>query len=402
MHKVDTDAIASMLTLRYHPNKSRSPARRLIARNFAPVKMIFSKAESRLLDIIRQDLVQIRSKSAAVLLSGGVDSIFTLAMLRKFRPDIDVRCVSMGFGEAEDEVEYARRIADEFGCDFDSVFRGDVLSDLPMLISIVGEPRWNLYQYYALKLARSKSRRIFSGDGGDELFGGYTFRYQRYLSSPLARRTGWKQKVKLYLSCHERDWVPDQEKVFGTRVRFSWEKIHSLLKGYFENKLEPLDQVFLADYNGKLLYDWIPANHAFSKAIDAEISSIFLSRRMIRFATHIPWQFKYCPENATGKLLPKSLLRKEGLKVDPVKRGFSVDTVALWSRNAHEIASRYVNADSEVIKAGIISPIWIEKAYARLNADPDFRYVNKMLGILALEVWWRLFVSRTMSKTEKL
>jgi hypothetical protein len=38
----------------------------------------------------------------------------------------------------------------------------------------------------------------------------------------------------------------------------------------------------------------------------------------------------------------------------------------------------------------------------RLADEPDVRYVNKMLGILALEVWWRLFVSRTIKPHERL
>lgn len=397
--KVDYDAIANILTLRYNP--ARPQARPLSASDFRPAKADAASSESKVLGIIGRDLARLRSRSVAVLLSGGVDSVLTLAMLKKFRPDVKVSCVSMGFGDADDEIKYARSIAGEFGCDFDAVVQGDVLSDLPALIGMVKEPRWNLYQYYALKAARSKSRTIFSGDGGDELFAGYTFRYQKY-ASLLPKRAGWKQKAMLYLSCHERDWVPDQEKVFGPKIRFSWDRIHSLLRKHFDNALAPLDQVFLADYNGKLLYDWIPANAAFARALDARITSLFLSKEMTRFATHLPWQLKYCPDTGTGKLPLRSLLKMQGLVSEPVKKGFSVDTVALWDRHAREITERYVNSDSQVVKAGVISGEWVEKAHARLRVAPDYRYVNKMLGILALEVWWRLFVTRSMRKAERL
>jgi len=396
---VDHDAIANILTLRYDPHRPQT--RPLSATDFRPAKKSADGAEVRILEIIEQDLDSVKADSAAVLMSGGVDSALTLAMIRKFRPDIKVSCVSMGFGDPDDEVGPARAIADSFGCDFEAVVRGDVLSDLPMLVSIVKEPRWNLYQYYALKAARSKSRLIFSGDGGDELFGGYTFRYQKFLSL-LPKRASWKQKAQLYVSCHERDWVPDQEKVFGPKVRFSWDRIYSLLKRHFDNSLDPLDQVFLADYDGKLLYDWIPANIAFARELDARITSLFLSSKMTKFATHLPWQAKYCQETATGKLPLRSILKKQGLHAEPVKKGFSVDTIALWSRDAREITDRYVNSGSEVVKAGIISGEWVEKTRSRLESEPDFRYVNKMLAILALEVWWRLFVSRTMNKSEKL
>lgn len=396
--KVDYNAIANILTLRYHP--ARPLVRPLSAADFRPAKSK-EDLESNISEIASRQLAKIRTKSAAVLMSAGVDSALTLALLKEFRPEMRLSCVSMGFGDPDDEVEPARAIADMFGCDFEAVVKGDVLSELPMLIGIAKAPRWNLYQYYALQRARSKSEIIFSGDGGDELFGGYTFRYQKYLSH-LPEKAGWKDRARVYLACHERDWVPDQEKLFGPKIKFSWDKVYSLLRRHFDNTLSPIDQVFLADYDGKLLYDWIPANAAFSKDLDAKILSIFLSAEMIRFATHMPWRAKYDPDTATGKLPLRSLLKKRGLNIEPVKKGFSVDTVAMWDRNSREIASRYVNSDSDVVRAGVIRKEWVEKTHANLKGGPDVRYVNKMLGILALEVWWRMFVSKNMRKHERL
>jgi asparagine synthase (glutamine-hydrolysing) len=395
----DHHVITNILTLRYNP--ARQPKRRLSAIDFRPMDTHFESAKARVIDIIKRDLARLRVKDVSLLLSGGVDSILTVTMLYKIRPDIRVSCVSMGFADAADEVECAQKIACKFGCEFEAVVRSNVLSELPELIGMVKEPRWNLYQYYALKAARSKSRTIFSGDGGDELFGGYTFRYKKYLAT-LPARSSWKERARLYLSCHERDWVPDQENVFGPNAPFSWNKVYSLLRKHFDNELAPLDQVFLADYDGKLLYDWIPTNAVFAKALDAKILSLFLTTRMTNFATHMPWQLKYCPETATGKLLLRSILKEQGMTIEPIKKGFSIDTAALWDRNAREIAECYVNSDSHVVRAGIISSEWIEKTYARLKTELDVRYVNKMLGILALEVWWRLFVSCSMKNSEKL
>ncbi len=53
---------------------------------------------------------------------------------------------------------------------------------MPKLIDIVKEPRWNLYQYYPLEYGRRNSNVIYSGDGGDEVFAGYTFRYNKFLA----------------------------------------------------------------------------------------------------------------------------------------------------------------------------------------------------------------------------
>ncbi len=174
------------------------------------------------------------------------------------------------------------------------------------------------------------------------------------------------------------------------------------MEQHFHNSLAPLDQVFLADYDGKLLYDWMPSNAALARALGAKVTSLFLSARMTRFATHLPWQAKYNPVSATGKLLLRAILEKEGAGVEPVKKGFSVNTISLWKNRGQEIAGKYVNSESETVRAGVISPRWVQKATAKLADAPDVRYVNKMLGVLALEVWWRLFVSRTMKPGERL
>ncbi len=344
-------------------------------------------------------------KSVCMSLSAGIDSGLTLVMIKKFLPGVKVKCFSMGFGDKDDETERAREIAEAYDCDFYGIEKRDILSDLPRLVSIVREPRWNLYHYYLMEEARKESDVFFAGDGGDELFGGYTFRYKKFLSL-LPRGGGWRERAKLYLSCHERDWVPDQEKMFGSRVRFSWDRIYRIFKPYFDNRLDALDQVFLADFNGKLLYDWLPANKAFGRALRLNIESIFLNRKMIKFATHVPWQMKYDPAEGRGKLVLHSILSThkgfEDLK--PVKKGFSVNLDSLWERSSREIVTRYVNEDSSVVKEKIISGKWIEGAYRKLEGDSEtrLRYLNKLLGVLALEVWFKLFVSKELKRSDKL
>ena len=401
----DRDAIANMLTLRYNPQKK--PVRQpLKPSDFAPFPQ--DNVEKKTAGIIKQEILKMadkkRPKCVSLSLSGGIDSALTVAMLRSTLPSLRLECISVGFGDKDDEVEQAREIARMYECNFNEMKLSNILSDLPHLISAVKEPRWNLYHYYALEKGRAFSDIFYSGDGGDELFGGYTFRYSKFLLLLGGKRQGWKRKVRAYLDCHERDWVPDQAKMFGPKVRFSWDRIYGLLRPHFDNNLEPLEQVFLADFNGKLLYDWMPANRAFEKLLGIEIRSIFLTRAITKFATHVPWQRKYDPTTGIGKLPLRSILAAgKGPKIEPVKKGFAINLVSLWNRNGREIVARYANADSEVVHAGLVSPAWISRTVSRMrNEGPDPRYVNKMLGILALEVWYRLFVSKTMKGRQKL
>jgi asparagine synthase (glutamine-hydrolysing) len=404
-----------MLTLRYNPEKRpvRPPLKPC---DFIPWKQDDNddddgndddNIKARTVGIIKQEILKMarrkRPKCISLSLSGGIDSALTVAMLRSTLPDVKLECISIGFGDADDEVEQAREIARAHNCNFNEMKLSNILADLPKLISAVKEPRWNLYHYYALEKGRVFSDIFYSGDGGDELFGGYTFRYSKFLSL-LPKKSGWKKRVKVYLDCHERDWVPDQAAMFGPKIRFSWDRIYGLLRPHFDNGLEgPLEQVFLADFNGKLLYDWMPANRAFEKLLGIEIRSIFLTQAMIRFATHIPWQLKYDPVTGIGKLPLRSILAAgKGPKLEPVKKGFAVNLVSLWDRNARELVSRYVNSGSETVRAGLVNPAWISKTMNRMRNEPDPRYINKMLGILALEVWHRLFVSRTIKGGQKL
>ncbi|MGN6624224.1 MAG: asparagine synthase-related protein [Candidatus Nitrosocosmicus sp.] len=405
---VDFDSIINLLTLRYDPYKKpiREP---LSAKDFAPNDI--SNTESTIMDIIKSDLLQkqknLNFNEITISLSGGVDSGFTLAMLHSILPDVKIHCVSVGFGDLDDEVARAEEIAAMYDCDFKSIIIENIFSDLPKLIEIVKEPRWNLYQYYTLEYGKRNSSVFYTGDGGDEIFAGYVFRYNKFLSN-FKPTFGWEERSKLYLSCHERDWVPNQTELFGDKLHFSWEKIYSIFKNYFENGLSPLDQVFLSDFNGKLLYDWLPVNKAFGEYLDLNIESLFLNQDMIEFATHIPWYEKYDDKTMTGKLPIRSiLLKQKGFdQLKPLKKGFSMDLISLWNKSSRDIVYSYVNEGSDIVKGGIISKNWIDSTKIKLN-EPDIgfdssRYISKMFSILALEIWYRLFISKRIKNTQKL
>lgn len=405
--KINYNSISKILTLRYDPDKDPN-IKPLSDKDFVPIHT--ENVESKIGDIIREDLLskyeRLKFKHICISLSAGIDSGLTLVMMRSVLPDVEIECFSMGFGDEDDEVKRAREISQIYDCDFNGIIKEDILNELPKLISIAKEPRWNLYHYYLMENAKKKSNVFYAGDGGDELFGGYTFRYQKFLSL-LSKKADWKEKAKLYLSCHERDWVPDQHKMFGSKIKFSWEKIYKIFRPYFDNDLFDLDQVFLADFNGKLLYDWLPTNIAFGKSLDLNIESIFLTNKMIKFATHIPWQMKYNPKIVKGKLPLHSILSKQkGFeKIQPIKKGFSVNMKSLWKKNTQEIVTRYVNLDSEIVKNKLISEKWIMATYKKLqeeDSELNLRYINKMLSVLSLEIWYKLFVSKSMNEKQKL
>lgn len=398
MKDINSSSITDILTLRYNHSPSEN---KLDWNNFT-----IAKIPENILDVIEQSIRSdlednlIGYDKVAISLSSGVDSTLVLAILRKTFPDIKIESISVTFADSLDESPAAKKISEKFGTNHHVLYIENFLQNLPKAISIVKLPYWDLHWYYVAEKVKSLSSIFLSGDGGDELFGGYTFRYQKFLST-LKPNYSSLDKVKLYLDCHERDWVPDQNDVFGPKSKFSWGKIYASLEPFFANPLSPLSQVFLADYNGKLIYNMLPLYDNFHKYFGIKYLAPILSKELISIATHIPNEFKYDLETNTGKILLRQILKKFQIErlVTEKKQGFSINTNNLWLSFGKKICSHYLDS-ARIIRDGWINPIWVNKYLNR--DDLDVRYVNKFLGLLAFEIWYRLFVTKEMTPEEKL
>lgn len=398
--KLKTESIKNILTLRYNPTK-KSQISKKTWRDFVekPVSDPSTHVENLITANIKKSIKNSTKTKVSIALSSGVDSTLVLSLLKKTCPDVNINAISIKFAESIDETKYAAKIAEKFDISHHIVYVDNFLKDLPSQIGMIEQPFWDLHWYHVVKKAKTLGKFLVSGDGGDELFGGYTFRYEKFLSltkknsSPLA-------KTKAYLQCHERDWVPDQERVFGKKLQFSWNNVYSRILPYFDNALNPLSQVFLADFNGKLLYNWIPLNTKIHDHFGIQPVTPILSNDVIDYATHLPIDQKYDPKNNSGKLLLREILHKHSLDhlLIKKKQGFSVDTTNLWKSHGYDLCNYYLS-DARTVQQKWISDSWIKK---HLQKNLDARYVNKFLGLLALEIWYRLFFTKELRSNETL
>ena len=392
----EPSAITNILTLRYDPSITPNLPRKTW-NDFKPLieKPSIEFIEKSIAKTLRKQLELSSIKKISIALSGGIDSTLILTLIKKTIPDIQVDAISIKFANSVDETENASKIAAKLEADHHIVDVENYLRDLPKAISIIKLPFWDLHWYYVVKRSQSLSKYLASGDGGDELFGGYTFRYKKFLSMTNHNSTPL-EKAKSYLLCHERDRVPDQEKIFGSKANFSWESIYKILIPYFDNTLSPIEQIFLADYNGKLLYNFNPINTRILNHFDMKSVSPLLSDELISYALGIPLQHKYDKTKNIGKLSLRKLLAKYNMDklTTTEKLGFNVNTLNLWKSFGQSLCEEYL-IDSEVVKNEWINKDWISKYIHK--ADLDVRYVNKFLGLLAFEVWYRLFVTKDMS-----
>ena len=393
-------SLVNILTLRYDPSiKPNLVPKQPDDFNTNSSFIDTSEIENSICDEMNSHL-STNDSAISIALSGGVDSTLVLALLRKTKPTKKIHAISIKFANSVDETPLASKIAKQFDAEHHIIHLENYLSELPKAISIIKSPFWDLHWYYVVKKAKTLSQTLISGDGGDELFAGYTFRYKKFLSL-TSENSSPLEKVKAYLECHERDRVYDQSDIFSKNCNFSWEKIYERLLPFFTNNLTRLNQVYLADYNGKLLYNFNPINTRIIEHFEMSLLTPILSEKLISHASHIPTQNKYDEQNNVGKMPLRELLESNNASylVGKEKLGFNVNTINLWNKHGHDLC-KYFFDKSRLVEANLINNEWISKYID--SPDLDVKYVNKFLGLLACEIWYRLFITKEMSSDDTL
>ena len=389
MNKIDHTEICNQLTIRYDPRKSSNMKRR----NWKSFATEFSdkegkKTEQLLTNVIYNALS--KSKGRLVMsLSSGIDSSLCLGLTREVFPDRKITAISAVY-EGNDESEKSKEIARKFNTDFKTVRINSIFTNMPELIMITGKPKWNTYQHIIAKEAKKYSKIMITGDGADEIFAGYVFRYSKFLNLTKNKSTPLN-KIKNYLQCHNRDWVPDQKSIFGEKINFSWQNIYNYFKPYFSNPLPLLKQVMFADFNGKLCYDFITAGNSIFSKYDLIGFQPFLQREIIDYGLKLPINELYDNTSIHGKLILRNIAKRIKIKHIDEKRGFSLDLLLDWKKNGKYICKTYLfDKNNHIYKKKIINRNWIKKAFQIVEYDGDIIYLNRLISILALEVWYRL------------
>jgi asparagine synthase (glutamine-hydrolysing) len=368
-------------------------------------------------DSVRAHLVA--DVPVGVLLSGGVDS-GGLAALASRHVDEPLRTFSIGFEEAGfDELSRARLVAERYGTDHhELVLRPNAVELLPKLVESFDEPFGDssaLPTYLVSELAVGEVKVALSGEGGDELFGGYyTYvadllarRVGRLaaLARPLAEalpsrsdRVGFDYKAKRFARAAA---LPPLERHHGWKEIFSpqardelagaafagWDPLDLYRARYAETAgAEPLARMQDLDLGIYLVDDLLVKTDRLSMAHSLELRVPFLDPQVAEFAFSLPTKMKVrgfakkrLLRSALEPLLPHEVIHGR-------KQGFSIP-IATWLRGPLEPFAREVLAPSAVARQGLLDPAAVTPTLDRhCSGQEDLS--RQVWGLMALTLWF--------------
>jgi asparagine synthase (glutamine-hydrolysing) len=386
---------------------------------------LVEELRARLRDSVRAHLVS--DVPVGVLLSGGVDSALLAALAAEETAE-PLRTFSIGFEERSfDELADARRVAEWYGTRHrELVLRPDAARLLPALAEAFDEPFADssaLPTYLVSQLAAEDVKVALSGEGGDELFGGYytyaadllasrvgglarlarpiverlpssdarasfDYRAKRFVRAahlpPLERHHGWKE----IFSADARAELTDR------RSRF--DPVEILRARFAETEGAPeLARLQDLDFGIYLVDDLLVKTDRASMAHSLEARVPYLDTAVTNLALALPTRHK------VRGLVKKVLLRKTAEPLLPreivrgKKRGFSIPAAA-WLRGELEPFARETLSAGHLQRQGFFRPAAVQRVIDdHVSRREDLS--RQLWGLLAFTLWYEHHVERTPS-----
>jgi asparagine synthase (glutamine-hydrolysing) len=356
-----------------------------------------------------------------VCLSGGVDSSSVVAMTSQLTAK-PVKTFSIGFSEAAfSELDHARIVADRFQTDHhEFVVKADAAEALPQIVRHFGEPFGDssaLPSWYLAKMVRSHVTVALNGDGGDELFAGYTWYRSAIILDRVARLTPKVfGRLLAQLPTARRGSLQARLSRLGTRLvlppgpRFA--SLRSFLDpglkaGLYSERLlsaraDRLESTYLADHyaqtggdnlwrlqetdiNTYLPEDLLVKVDRMTMAHSVEGRSPLLDHELLEFCARIPVQLRM--HGDSGKVLLREAMRPlfpPGF-LDRRKMGFSVPLAEWLKGELRELCYQ------KICGASLSRTDWFRPAALRSMLDEHVRgeydWSSQIWNLLVLAEW---------------
>jgi asparagine synthase (glutamine-hydrolysing) len=342
------------------------------------------------LDYILKDSIShhiIADVPYGAFLSGGVDSSAVVAYMAQILSN-PVKTFSIGFDEKDyDETNYAEIAADKWETEhYVEIVKPNALEILPKIVQHYGEPFGDssaIPTYYVCQMARKNVTMVLSGDGGDEVFGGYNS-YKAWMNfldqKPLSNLPEWKQFLypfaqkifpNKYVTPYKNranlaNWLkfinyiptPVRHYLWKNQFKYLSESPLELFEKFYRRtrNFGDAQKVQYMDLKTYLPFDILTKVDIASMIHSLEVRTPLVDLNVIEFATTIP-QFlnisKQSNNEYDGKLLLKKLMGKYYSKdfITREKRGFAVPIDKWFGEGGllnGEIKSRLKNKNSRL------------------------------------------------------
>ncbi|HFK1808691.1 TPA: asparagine synthase (glutamine-hydrolyzing) [Bacillus cereus] len=370
------------------------------------------------------DSVKVHMRSdvpVGAFLSGGIDSSIIASIAKEINPNL--LTFSVGFEHRGfSEIDVAKETAEKLGVKNYSVLvtPQEFMNEFPKIMWHMDDPLADpaaVPLYFVAKEARKHVTVVLSGEGSDELFGGYNiYREPNSLKMfsyiPTSGRTVLKAlsgalkegfKGKSFL---ERGCTPIEERYYGNAKIFREEEKIKLIKSYNEsvnykdvtkalyNEIKDYDDVSKMQYID--MYTWLRGDillkaDKMSTAHSLELRVPFLDKEVFDVASKIPTELKIA--NRTTKAILREAVR--GIVPDHVldrkKLGFPVP-IRHWLKD--EMYDWALNIIKESKTEHLIDKKYVLNLLEAHRTDKG-DHSRKIWTVLTFMVWHQIYIEHT-------
>jgi asparagine synthase (glutamine-hydrolysing) len=385
-----------------------------------------------------EDAIKIRMHSdvpLGIFLSGGIDSSSIVSLASRISGSRLKTFSISGGGGVFNELPFARIMAKAANTEHSEFYVNpeNIRTLLPKLISFIDEPFADssiIPTYYVSKISREKVTVALSGEGGDEVFGGYPWYKKNSLVSFLRSSPVFKKLINLSAGAVSRlppgvisslnyfqgifrkieslnmlCSLPEAEgyemimQVFPERLKRKViaDSIINCSKGFVvgsayraSHARDRLNRALYADLKTYLPGDLLTKVDRMSMSNSLEVRAPFLDHRIIEFAAKIHPRLKvkngltkYILRRSMSGLVPDAILNRR------IKRGFSVP-VGEWFRGEVGGLAQEVLLDPQALRRGIFSKPGIEDML-KLHRRGVYDYGHQIWTLLVFELWARQY-----------
>lgn len=402
-----------------------------------PTTLSYQEQQKRFLELMEQS-VQKRLVSDVPLgafLSGGVDSSVVVAMASRFVPQLETFSIGYTDNPFFDETHYAESVAKHFATKHTTfkLSQKDIYEVLFEVLDYIDEPFADssaLPVYVLSKYVRKYLKVALSGDGADEMLGGYNKHWGEYQIRkggimpslvksllpiwqvlPKSRNDKFSNKIRQLLRFAEGSRLNPAERYWAwagfTKANEIDELLHPNLRNSekedFEqnknqilshlknNDLEALNEVFYTDMNLVLPNDMLTKVDLMSMANALEVRVPFLDHEVVNFIFSLPIGSKIdkgirkkVVQDAFKQILPKEIYNRP-------KHGFEVPLLDWLRGDLRSLIENDLLQDRFIEEQGIFDVSAVRNLKNQLFSNNPQDSHARVWGLLVFQYWWKKY-----------